>query len=182
LSSWKHKRTVRERYDLTARIYDARYKEEQEAKYHAALTTAKPKGLVLDVGCGTGLFFSHVSSKAKGVVGVDVSKTLLLLAMERVKKLGNVSLAQADADHLPFTDDVFDEVFAFTLLQNMPNPLETLTELRRIAREGATVTVTGLKKAFPLQTLRELLCSAGLRLVSIKDEEKLKCYVASSQK
>jgi ubiquinone/menaquinone biosynthesis C-methylase UbiE len=182
LSGWKHKRSVKKRYDLTAGMYDARYREEQEAKYHAALASAKPKGLVLDVGCGSGLFFSHVPSKANGIVGVDISKTLLLLAMKRAKMLENVSLVQADADHLPFKSDVFEGVFAFTLLQNMPKPAETLTELRRTARGGAAVTVTGLKKTFSIQTLKELLVLAGFRLVSVQDEEILKCYVASGLK
>ena len=182
LSNWKHKRAVKKRYDLTARIYDVRYKEEQEAKYQAALADAKPKGLVLDVGCGTGLFFNHVSSKAKNVIGIDISKNLLHLAAERAKILDNVNLVQADADHLPFKNDVFNAIFAFTLLQNLPKPSETLTELHRTARRGAAVTVTGLKKAFSLEALKELLCRAGLRFVSVKDEEKLKCYVVLSLK
>lgn len=182
MSSWKHKRGVKKRYDLTARMYDARYEEEQEAKYQAALADVKLEGLVLDVGCGTGLFFKHTSSKAKTVIGVDISKSLLLLAGERAKTVGNVSLVQADADHLPFKNGVFDKVFAFTLLQNLPKLPETLTEFRRTARRGAAVTVTGLKKAFSIDTLMQLLCHAGLRLVSVKDEEKLKCYVALSLK
>jgi ubiquinone/menaquinone biosynthesis C-methylase UbiE len=178
LSNWKHKRKVQRRYDLTARMYDSRYTEEQEAKYQAALADVKLEGLVLDVGCGTGLFFNHISSKAKTIIGVDISKGLLLLAAERAKLRRNVNLVQADADHLPFKNDVFGTVFTFTLLQNMPTPLETLAELRRTARRGAAVTVTGLKKTFSLETLKELLRQAALRLVSIKDEENLKCYVA----
>jgi len=159
-------------------MYDARYAEEQEAKYHAALADTKPTGLVLDLGCGTGLLFSHIASKATNVVGVDVSKGLLLQA----RTLGNVDLIQADADHLPFKNDVFNAVFAFTVLQNMPKPLETLMEIRRTARDCAVVTVTGLKKTFSTKALEKLLRHAGLHVVSIKDEEKLKCYVASSIK
>jgi ubiquinone/menaquinone biosynthesis C-methylase UbiE len=162
-------------------MYETRYAEEQEAKYQAALAMAKLKGSVLDVGCGTGLFLRHLLI-AKSVVGVDVSKNLLLLALERAKLRGNVNLVQADADHLPFKRNMFDEVFAFTVLQNMPNPLETLRELRRTARGGAAVTVTGLKKTFSLETLKELLYRAGLRLVSVKEKEELKCYVALSLK
>jgi ubiquinone/menaquinone biosynthesis C-methylase UbiE len=182
LSIWKHKRSVKRRYDLTAGMYDARYAEEQEAKYHAALADTKPTGLVLDLGCGTGLLFSHIASKATNVVGVDVSKGLLLQARERAKTLGNVDLIQADADHLPFKNDVFNAVFAFTVLQNMPKPLETLMEIRRTARDYAVVTVTGLKKTFSTKALEKLLRNAGLHVVSVKDEEKLKCYVASSIK
>jgi hypothetical protein len=40
--------------------------------------------------------------------------------------------------------------------------------------------VTGLKRAFSLDALRELLQSAGLRVVSLKDDDVLKCHVAVS--
>jgi ubiquinone/menaquinone biosynthesis C-methylase UbiE len=96
--------------------------------------------------------------------------------------LGNVDLVQADADHLPFKKEQFSTVFAFTVLQNMPKPLETLLEVRRTAREGAVVTVTGLKKTFSAGSFGNLLRNAGLNVVSVKDEENLKCYVAISLK
>jgi ubiquinone/menaquinone biosynthesis C-methylase UbiE len=163
-------------------MYDARYAEEQEAKYHVALADVKPKGLVLDLGCGTGLLFGHLSTKTTSIVGVDVSKELLLKAKERARTLGNIHLVQADADHLPFQNDCFNAVFAFTVLQNMPKPLETLMEIRRTAQDDAVVTVTGLKKTFSTGALEKLLDRAGLHVVSLKDEERLKCYVASSIK
>ncbi len=182
MSDWRHKRSVKRRYDFTAKMYDARYAEEQEAKYRVALACVEPEGLVLDVGCGTGLFFQHVHQEAANIVGIDASKNLLHLAFERAKTMENVSLVQADADHLPFQGDTFDEVFAFTVLQNMPNPIATLKELHRTARTGADVTVTGLKKTFLVDKLKELLSAAKLRLVSMLEEENLACYVALTVK
>ena len=173
---------VRRRYDLTAGMYDARYAEEQEAKYHAALTSMKPAGLVLDVGCGTGLLFSHVASQSEQVVGVDISKKLLLQVKERVDKPRNAELVQADADHLPFKNDLFNAVFAFTVLQNMPKPNETLMEIRRSAAQGSCVVVTGLKKVFSTEALTNLLHEARFHVVSVKDEGNLKCYVALGRK
>ncbi len=159
-------------------MYNARYSEEQEAKYHAALTSIKPTGLVLDVGCGTGLLFSHIASEAENVVGVDISRNLLLQAKERVDKPRNAELVQADADHLPFKNGQFNAVFAFTVLQNMPKPSETLMEIRRSATRGACVVVTGLKKVFSREALTNLLHDNGFCVVSVKDEGNLKCYVA----
>lgn len=178
MSSWTKKRRVRRSYDSTAGMYDARYKDEQEAKYQAALTSMKPTGLVLDVGCGTGLMFSHVAWEAETVVGVDVSKNLLLQAKKHVENLRNLDLVQADADHLPFKNGLFNAVFAFTVLQNMPKPLETLVEIRRTAAKDACVVVTGLKKVFSAKALTKLLHDAHFRAVTVKDEENLKCYVA----
>ncbi len=182
MSSWKQKRTVKRRYDATAKMYDARYTEEQEAKYQAALSNDAARGMVLDAGCGTGLFFKYVSPNADSVVGIDFSKNLLLQALKRSETMENVSLLQADADHLPFKNDTFDAVFSFTVLQNMPKPAETLTELRRVARYAAAVTVTGLKKTLSVDKLSELLFGAGLRVVSVKDDEKMACHVAISVK
>ena len=166
------------KYDLTAGMYDVRYAEEQEAKYKTALDHITIEGSVLDVGCGTGLFFSHVAAKAENLVGVDVSGKLLLQARERAQNWENAHLVQADGDHLPFKDDVFDIAFVFTVLQNMPAPVETLKEIRRIAKRNAPMVVTGLKKVFSLEGFRAILQQGGLRVKSIRDDDSSKCYVA----
>ena len=112
-------------------MYDERYAKEQKAKYMAALENVAVAGeVVLDVGCGSGLFFREVAAQAKMVVGVDISRKLLLKAKHQADAFGNVFVLQADADHLPFKDGFFDVVFAFTVLQNMPKPSATLKELK----------------------------------------------------
>jgi len=178
VNKWSQKRRVMRRYDLTARMYDERYAEEQAAKYRAALKHLDIHGSVLDVGCGTGLFFSHIAAEAQTVVGVDISRLLLLQAQKRARRFRNVHLVQADADHLPFSDKQFTVVFAFTVLQNMPKPLETLSEIKRISERDASVIVTGLKKAFALEAFRALLQKAGLQIVTLENADGLKCYVA----
>lgn len=168
------------RYDLTAEMYDVRYAEEQAAKYKIAMERLNitSNSSVLDVGCGTGLLFSHVASEAHAVVGVDISGKLLLQAKKHARDFRNIHLVQADADHLPFQAAHFSVVFAFTVLQNMPKPLETLSEIKRSAERGASIVVTGLKKAFSSESFSALLQNAGLHLVSLEDADALKCYVA----
>jgi malonyl-CoA O-methyltransferase len=179
LAGWKDKRKVMQRYDLTAQMYDERYTEEQNRKYMASLESLNVLGFaVLDVGCGSGLFFGQVAAKASLVVGVDISRKLLLKAKDRARVFGNVLVLQADADHLPFKESAFDMVFAFTVLQNMPKPTETLSQLKGVAKVGGKIVVTGLKKAFPLPAFMDVLEGAGLAVVSFVDREDLKCYVA----
>ena len=102
-----------QRYNLTAEMYDERYKEEQNAKYKKALETVDVAGMVvLDAGCGSGLFFSHVAAKADIVVGIDISRKLLKKAQNQENTLKNVFVVKADADHLPFRDGFFGGVFA----------------------------------------------------------------------
>lgn len=179
MSSWKDKCKVMQRYDLTAEMYEERYSGEQKAKYLAALEIVNVSShIVLDVGCGTALFFSQVDSQADIIVGVDISHKLLLKANQQAKASGNAFILQADADHLPFRDNLFDDVFAFTVLQNMPNPTETLAELKRSAKVGGKVVVTGLKKAFPLPKFMDVLEGSGLCSASFIDRQNLNCYVA----
>jgi len=179
LADWKDKRKVMQRYDLTAKMYEERYAEEQENKYRASLENLNVAGCaVLDVGCGSGLFFSQVAAEAGLVVGVDISRKLLLKARERAGVFGNVSVLQADADNLPFKESAFDMVFAFTVLQNMPKPTETLSQLKCAVKVGGMVVVTGLKKAFLLLAFMDVLEGSGLVIVSFVDREDLKCYVA----
>jgi ubiquinone/menaquinone biosynthesis C-methylase UbiE len=179
VNKWNQKRATMQRYNLTARMYEMRYAEEQAAKYEAALEHLNINGRrVLDVGCGTGLLFNKVAAQAQTVVGVDISSKLLHQAKERARAFSNVHLVQADADHLPFTSRYFNVVFAFTMLQNMPNPSETLNEIKRNAQQAASIVVTGLKKVFSLEAFQKLLQDDGLQVVHIETAEPLKCYVA----
>jgi ubiquinone/menaquinone biosynthesis C-methylase UbiE len=178
--AWRSKRKVMHAYDVTAEMYDERYSEEQERKYRKALENVDAaEAAVLDVGCGSGLFFSQVASKAEIVVGVDVSFKLLKKAKEQAKAVGNVFVLQADADHLPFREGVFGGVFAFTMLQNMPKPAQTLLELRRATKCSGKIVVTGLKKAFRLEEFMDLLEGSGMTISAFVDEEAINCYVAT---
>jgi ubiquinone/menaquinone biosynthesis C-methylase UbiE len=179
VTGWKDKRKVMRRYDLTADMYNERYAQEQKAKYGVALENVDVADCaVLDVGCGSGLFFSHVAAKAKVLVGIDVSRKLLLKAKGQAHAFQNVLVLQADADYLPFREAFFDVGFSFTVLQNMPKLSETLNELKRVSKPAGKVVVTGLKKAFALNTFMDVLESSGLKIVSFVDDEDLKCYVA----
>jgi ubiquinone/menaquinone biosynthesis C-methylase UbiE len=181
MSGWHKKRRVMISYDTTASIYDRRYAEEQVAKVEAALKNVRieKEGLILDVGCGTGILFDHVADESDGIVGLDFSKKCLLQAKERIsnKSLRNVQLILADADNMPFHNEVFNTVFAMTILQNMPSASETLAEIKRVSRNDALFVVSGLKKIFTEKGFERLLKNSQLNTF-ILEGEKLKCYVA----
>ncbi len=182
MSKWNKKSKTMHRYDLTAEMYEMRYAEEQEAKFKAALENVRisASSIILDVGCGSGLLFKHIASRAHTVVGVDISTKLLGKAKKSAARFQNVYLIKADADYLPLRSTFFHIAFAFTVLQNLPKPLQTLIELKRIARTDAILVVTGLKKVFPLKSFKMLLKNAGLKVFSLKESNELKCHVVVS--
>ncbi len=184
MCTWKKKRATKRRYDSTAEMYDARYCEEQEAKYAIAFESLSLNlnKIVLDVGCGSGLLFRHVACSAGAVVGVDISHGLLLQARRRAKTFGNVHLVQADADHLPFADALSDAVFAFTVLQNMPKPSVTLREINRVVKEEGFLVITALKKAISLESFGKFLNAANLSVLSLRDDDSIQCVVVVAVK
>jgi len=183
MSEWDKKRDVMYRYDSTAHIYDMRYAEEQTTKIKTALESIdlNKQDFVLDVGCGTGLLFDYVSSHVETIVGLDISREILLHAKKRAGKFPNVHLVLADADKIPLKGDISDHVFALTLIQNTPNSLRTLNEIERVAKENAIIVVNGLRKKFPLKTFKGLLRDAGLDTIAFKNES-LNSHVAVCKK
>jgi len=180
MQEWNKKREAMRHYDHLAQVYDAQYSEEQKAKIEAALNNTKlsQNELVLDVGCGTGLLFRHVAKSAKLVVGIDISSKILQEARKRTKQLPNTAVVSADADYTPFQNQTFDQVFAITLLQNMPNPAETLGEIKRVSKHQSTIVVTGLKKKFTKERFIKLLNKAGLKISTLKTNPQLKGHLA----
>jgi len=180
LNSWSKKRSVANRYNITSKSYDEQYAEEQTAKYRAAQKALQqsPFSVVLDVGCGSGLFFSHIANNAQVVVGVDFSRQLLHKAKVNAKQFCNIHLVQADADHLPFKKASFDTIFAFTMLQNMPAPKKTLFEFKQQNSIAGKLVVTGLKKVFTLPSFLDLFEANKLDLSEFIDDQNLNCYIA----
>jgi ubiquinone/menaquinone biosynthesis C-methylase UbiE len=181
---WDKKRRLMRRYDQSARAYDNQYRQEQEAKITAATDNmaATSESVILDVGCGTGLLFSHVVKKAQLIVGTDISRALLTGAKKKAKTHRNVMLVQSDFDNLPFRDEDFDFIFAVTVVQNAPSPQVTLNEVRRISKSNAKIIVTGLKKSFTEKEFTHTLEEANLRVESIRSDEDLKDYICLCRK
>ncbi len=177
--AWKHKTKVMKSYNITAEIYNERYAQEQNAKYKKTLQNIDiAGGAVLDMGCGSGLFFPVAALLAAVVVGADISRKLLQKAKQQAKTFPNAFVVLADADHLPFKDHFFDDVFSFTVLQNMPKPSATIQEMVRIAKIEGKVAVTGLKKAFALDKFMDVLEDSGLQVSVFVDDNDINCYIA----
>src|SRR5438132_14297304 len=81
------------------------------------------RGLVLEVGVGSGLNWPLYGQAVDRVCGIDLSPELLRLAHERtVDALVPVSLIRASAEHLPFAVAAFDAIVMTWTLCSIPNP------------------------------------------------------------
>ncbi|HEX8218371.1 MAG TPA: class I SAM-dependent methyltransferase [Chloroflexia bacterium] len=95
------------------------------------------RGLVLEIGAGTGLSLRYYSAGAR-VVATEFDPVSLprLSARATAARVG-VVVAAADAMRLPFPDATFDALVCNLALCTIPDPHTALAEARRVLKPGA---------------------------------------------
>ena len=100
-------------------------------------TIVSARGLVLEVGVGSGVNLSLYGRAVTRVIALDPSPELLRLASRRAADgVILVSLLRASAEDLPVADAVFDTIVMTWTLCSIPNPIAALTDMRRVLRPG----------------------------------------------
>ncbi len=114
-------------YRFHAYVYDStRWMILHGRRRAVAALNLRPNGLVLELGCGTGLNFryilEHLDPRAGKLVGLDFSGDMLARAARRVARHGwpNVELLEADATTLALGRR-FDAVFFGYSLTMIPD-------------------------------------------------------------
>lgn len=130
-------------YDAIAARYDAETVATRTADtyYRRFLDRCLPLipegGTVLDLGCGSGLVGAELAGRAQ-MVGVDISRTQLVLARIRVP---GGRFVQADMTELSFTSGAFDAIAAFWSIIHVRRDLHAglLREMRTWLRPGGVL-------------------------------------------
>ncbi len=109
------------------------------AGYEYALDILKLTGkdILLDVGCGTGLFCHLAWETGAKVAGIDATAELIERAKKRVPAIPFVT---GEMEQLPFGDNNFDVVTGFNSFQYAENTKNALTEAKRVLKPGGKLT------------------------------------------
>jgi SAM-dependent methyltransferase len=97
---------------------------------------------LLDVGCGEGVL-THRWARRLGdrrVVGIDLEDPKLRAEWE-IRTAPNLEYRAIPAENLPFADGEFDLVTAIEVLEHVPDPEHTLSEMARCAERHLLVSV-----------------------------------------
>lgn len=157
---------IREKYESTCSGYDELYRAEQYEKYFVALKRVRPRGKVLDAGCGTGLLLEYIASQGAleavdSYTCLDYSQCMLGIARYRIGVLcgqDRCTALEGNVERLPFADRVFDAVYSFTVLDLVDDLWSAVNELIRVSR--GPVVVSMLKKL----PYKEELLEAGAQI------------------
>ena len=105
------------------------------AGYEYSLNILKLSGrdILLDIGCGTGIFCHLAWETGAKVVGIDATHELVLRAKKRVPEAPFIT---GEMEQLPFEDANFDVVTGFNSFQYAENVKNALAEAWRVLKPG----------------------------------------------
>jgi demethylmenaquinone methyltransferase/2-methoxy-6-polyprenyl-1,4-benzoquinol methylase len=104
-------------------------------------------GPILDLCTGTGdlaLAYYRASQGRARIVAADFCRPMLVLGDQKGRQAGAdklVTFVEADAQHLPFPDDMFEIVCVAFGLRNVTDTDQGLREMMRVCRPGGKVAV-----------------------------------------
>ncbi len=104
-------------------------------------------GVVADVGCGAGAFWTHAPWSVPDNLGLrlfDLSPGMVDAATTAVRataRWSDVEASVADAAALPLEDGGADTVLAIHMLYHLPDPAAGVREMARVVRRSGAVAV-----------------------------------------
>jgi ubiquinone/menaquinone biosynthesis C-methylase UbiE len=110
---------------------------------------------VLDVGCGTGRLLRQARQRYwwAELVGVDPARGMLAAAMAATTTELRIDYLHAGAERLPFTDEVFDLVFATLSMRHWTDQAAGIAEISRVLTPGGVLVLADVFPTSPRPTL-----------------------------
>jgi len=111
------------------------------------LLDPKKGRIVLDLACGQGFFAREFQKKGATVIGADISKELIELAIKNSPK--EIKYVATPADNLSFAKDkTIDAITIVLAIQNIENVHGVLAECRRALKPGGQLLMVLNHPAF----------------------------------
>jgi len=159
------------------------------ASHVVRLLNPNPGDIILDAGCGIGVYSLEYVLKGAQVIGVDVSDERIRQAHTALKALGMIDQASfviADICNLPMKNGVFNKISCVDVLEHIKNDLESVAEFKRVLEDrgvlvvhvpqtGSTYTILSffnkkfdfkifghVREGYTLNLLNKLIDTAGL--------------------
>jgi ubiquinone/menaquinone biosynthesis C-methylase UbiE len=117
----------------------------------AELKKCSVRGIIVDIGCGPGYIIREISSAFPGqrIIGLDISPSMVQIAVANLSSTGNVELLQADAEKVPLRDGSVDFVISTGSLHHWRDCDAVLSEIYRILRPGGELLLLDLRRDIP---------------------------------
>lgn len=91
--------------------------------------------IVLDYGCGPGVYMHEFLQESENVYGADLSQDAVSVGVDLGLKIELIE----NIDKIPFENNKFSHIYAFQVLEHLTNPHSFMGELGRVSKDGAEV-------------------------------------------
>ena len=130
--------------DLLARVPEASCESFAGVANPFSMGPLQPGEDVLDVGSGAGmdtLVAAQMVGPSGSVTGIDMTPEMVAKARGSVAEmgLGNVTIVEGSAEHLPFDDASFDVVISNGVIDLIPDKDAVFSEITRVLRPGGRI-------------------------------------------
>ena len=141
------------KYDLLNRIISFGIDIKWRKKVVSIVAKCNPIN-ILDIATGTGDLAINLSkTNAKKITGIDISKGMLDIGINKVKKLNlsdKIELILCDTEDIIFGNNTFDVVTVAFGIRNFDDLYKGLKEILRVLKSGGTFVI--LETSLPTKT------------------------------
>lgn len=120
----------------------------------------EPGGLILDAGCGTGIFTRDLFKDNVAVAGLELSLPMLRKTVDKLRA-NHFYAVQGDMKRLPFASCRFDGAISVTAIEFIEDAEQAVAELFRVTKPGGYVLAATLNSLSPWAKRREAAGKAG---------------------
>jgi len=110
--------------------------------------------MILDAGCGTGIFIVDLIEAGAHVVGLELSSGMLRRSGAKFPGQAFYPV-QGDMMRLPFADNTFDKTVSNTAIEFIQDAGSAIDELFRVTKPGGVIVVTTLNSLSPWADRRQ---------------------------
>jgi len=149
-----------EKYDQWFETPMGRLIKGYESKLVLRMLTPDPGEVILDAGCGTGIFTADILKTGARVVGLDLALAMLRRAL--TKCTGRTfQFVIGDMQRLPFADASFHKAVSITAIEFIQDARIAVKELFRVTKPGGFIVVATLNSLGPWAQRRKEAVKKG---------------------
>jgi len=118
--------------------------------YKFAQDITPKDSFVLEVGCGEGYGTSLLSKNVAKIIGLDIDNKTILHASKKYESR-NCIFKLYDGKNIPYSNDTFDVVISFHVIEHIKEDLNYISEIYRVLKKNGLLIITTPNRTYRLK-------------------------------